>query len=194
MNNKHGTTGKAAGDNRGAMDKSLHNFASGFCASTLALKQQKSNTDNVMKKVKLNLSNITFENTIAAGVLPARVYADRIDLLRARADILTGRDRVLLKMYLENGSTFGQMARVAGVNETTIARRIHKLIRRLLDGEYITCLRNRRRFNALEQAIARDYFIEGLSQKRIAAKRNTTVYQIRKGLKKIERVVSKDRQ
>jgi DNA-directed RNA polymerase specialized sigma subunit len=91
-----------------------------------------------------------------------------------------------MEMYLKNGSTFGQMARLAGVNETTISRRVHRLVRRLLDGEYIRCLRKGGRLDSLEQAIARDYFLESLSQKNIALRRGVTAYQVRKTLKKIK--------
>ncbi|MFH1369932.1 MAG: hypothetical protein ABII09_01390 [Planctomycetota bacterium] len=56
-------------------------------------------------------------------------FADRIDLLRCRAELLTGRDRALVQMYLDNAGTFSQMARLAGVNEANVARRIHKVIR-----------------------------------------------------------------
>ena len=73
--------------------------------------------------------------------------ADRIDLLRCRAGLLTGKDGALMQMYLNGTGTIGQMARLAGVNEANVARRIHKLVRRLLDGQYITCLRNRDKFS-----------------------------------------------
>jgi transposase-like protein len=121
---------------------------------------------------------------------PAKpTYANRIDLLRARADILTGKDRALLKMYLENGSTISHMARLMGINEATVCRRIHRLTERLLDGEYITCLRNKHQLSRLEMNVARDYFLEGLSQNKIAIKRRTTVYMVRKGLRNIQELV-----
>ena len=116
-------------------------------------------------------------------------YRDRIDLLRSRAALLTGRDRLLMTMYLEKGNSFRQMARLAGVNETCIARRIHKVAKRLIDGEYITCLRNRDRFTADELAIAKDYFLLGLSMKKIAAKRHLTYYHTRETMKKIQLLV-----
>ena len=35
-------------------------------------------------------------------------YRDRIELLRSRVGLLTGKDRLLMTMYLENGNTFRQ--------------------------------------------------------------------------------------
>ena len=117
-------------------------------------------------------------------------FRDRIDVLRSRIGLLAGRDKVLMTMYLENGNSFRQMGRLTGVNEASIARRIHKITRRLIDGEYITCLRNRDKFGKEELDIAKDYFLLGLSIKKIAIKRDLTYYTVRKTLKKIQRLIT----
>ncbi len=117
-------------------------------------------------------------------------YRDRIDLLRSRVNLLTGKDKLLMTMYLENSNSFRQMARLAGVNESRIARRIHRVTKRLIDGEYITCLRNRDKFSKRELAVAKDYFLLGLSMKKIAGKRRWSYYHVRKTLKKIQRLVT----
>ena len=74
-----------------------------------------------MKRITINLDRVESGPDLKVPSRSSTVYADRIDLLRARVDILTGRDKALMTMYLENGNTFRQMARIAGVNETTIA-------------------------------------------------------------------------
>ena len=116
-------------------------------------------------------------------------YRDRLDLVRSRLDMLNGKDKVLMTMYLENGNSFRQMARLAGISETSIARRIHKLTERLIDNEYITCLRNRDRFDRHQMAIAKDYFLRGLSMRKIAAKRHSTYYHVHQTLKKIQGIL-----
>ena len=117
------------------------------------------------------------------------VYRDRIELLRGRISLLTGKDKLLMTMYIENGNTFRQMARLAGVNESSIARRIRKITKRLIDGEYIKCLRNRDKFTRAEMAFAKDYFLLGLSQRRITFKRNYSTHQMRKILKRIQQII-----
>lgn len=117
-------------------------------------------------------------------------YRDKIELLRCRVELLTGKDKLLMQMYLENGNTFSQMAKLAGVNETTIARRIHKVIKRLIDGEYITCLRNRDKFTKAQMRIAKDYFLMGMSMKKIADKRGCSYYRVRETMIKIQRLVN----
>jgi predicted DNA-binding protein YlxM (UPF0122 family) len=113
-------------------------------------------------------------------------YRDRIDLLISRISLLDGKDKLLMTMYIDNGNSFRQMARLTGVNESNISRRIHIVTNRLMNGEYITCLRNREKFKKIELDIARDYFLEGQSIKKIAQRYNSTYYSMRKTIKKIQ--------
>ena len=117
-------------------------------------------------------------------------YRDRADLLRNRLDMLSGKDKLLMKMYWENGNSLRQISRLAGVNRATIGRRINKLTERLMEGQYITCLRNRNRFTKREMAVANDYFMLGMSIKKIADKRNWSYYQVRQTLEKIQRLLA----
>jgi len=130
------------------------------------------------------------ENIPQSSVKARAEYRDRIDLLRSRVELLTGKDKMLMTMYMENGNSFRQMARLSGVNEASIARRIHKVTKRLINGEYITCLRNRNRLDRGELDIAKDYFLAGLSMKKIAKKRDTTYYCVRKTLRKIQGIIT----
>jgi len=114
-----------------------------------------------------------------------RKYGSRLELLESRIELLCGKEKLLMTMYLKNGNSFYQMARLAGVNEVTIARRIHKIIKRLLDGEYITCLRNRDKFSDCEMAVAKDYFLTGLSMREIARHQRCSRYRVRQTLGKV---------
>lgn len=141
-----------------------------------------------MRKVDIELERVTDGSGPSAG---KGGYSDRVDMLRARAEMLTGKDKVLMQMYLVDGNSFSKMARLVGVNEATIARRVRKLTRRLLRGEYMMCLRSRRCLSWLERTIAKDYFLEGRSQEAIAQKMGITVYQVRKTLRKLRTLLKK---
>ena len=134
-----------------------------------------------MKKIHENIQHRTSKIK--------KEYRDRIDLLRSRVSMLTGKDKLLMTMYLSNSNSFRQMARLAGVSEASIARRIRKVKKRLIDGEYITCLRNRDKFTRTEMAVAKDYFLLGLSQRKISLKRNCSIYRIAKILTRIQQLV-----
>ena len=133
-------------------------------------------------------------NRVDAGMLrQQKAGTDKIDLIRNRAELLTGKDRTLVQMYLDNAGTFRQMARLAGVNEANVARRIHKLIKRLLDGQYITCLQYRDRLTQEQIEIARDYFVDGLSMREIAYRHEISYYAVRQAVKEIQRLTAVNR-
>ncbi len=134
-----------------------------------------------MKEIHTNLSQTELEDKNG--------YRNRDDLLRNRLSLLTGKDKLLMTMYLEYGNSFRQMARLAGVDERIIARRIRKLAKKLVDGEYIICLQNRNEFTKTEMDIAKDYFLTCLSMKKITTKRQLTYYRVRQILQKIQRVI-----
>ncbi|MHC4243423.1 MAG: hypothetical protein ACYSU4_13535 [Planctomycetota bacterium] len=117
-------------------------------------------------------------------------YRDRADILRNRLDMLRGKDKLLMKMYWENGNSLRQISRLAGINRITIARRINKLTGRLMEGKYITCLRYRERFTVREMAIAKDYFLLDISMKKIAEKRHLSFYNVRQILEKIQQLLA----
>jgi len=111
-----------------------------------------------------------------------------IDLLRTRVELLAGVDRVLMEMYLNGNGSLAQMAVLAGVTETSMARHINKLARRLLDNSYTACLRSRDKFTDLALEIAKDYFVANLSMREIAEKHNKTFYFVRKTIKRAQRL------
>lgn len=113
-------------------------------------------------------------------------YRDRIELLRSRVNLLKGKDKLLMTMYLDNSNSFRQMSQLTGINETSISRRISRIAKRLISKEYLLCLRNRNKFTITETAIAKEYFLLGLSIKKIAARRRWTYYRAYKTIKKIQ--------
>ena len=112
-----------------------------------------------------------------------------IELLRGRLKLLAGRDRIMMTMYMENGNSIRQIARLLEVSESKITRRIRQLTRRLIDSEYMECLRSREKLYKHQLRIAKDYFLTGLSVEKIAEKRMCSCYQVRKTLHDIQSLV-----
>ena len=114
-------------------------------------------------------------------------YRSEVDLLLSRIDLLSGRDRILMTMFWEKENSLSQIGKLAQINRNSLARRINKITRRLMEGKYIACLRNRDRFTGWQLDIAKDYFLTALSMKKIADRRNLTYYQVRKMIKTIKK-------
>ena len=116
-----------------------------------------------------------------------------IELLRSRLNLLVGTDKLLMTMYIEHGNSIRQIARIRGASEASVARRIRAITNRLADGPYIDCLRNRDKLTRRQLVIAKDYFLMGLSIRRIASKRRWSYYRVREALNKIRSIVTEQR-
>ena len=104
--------------------------------------------------------------------------------------MLSGEDKVLMTMYWENGNSLRQISKLAGVSRASIARRISNLTKRLMDGRYIECLRCRSKLTHREMTVAKDYFLQGISMKKIAETRHLSFYYVRKTLEKIRQLLA----
>ena len=113
-----------------------------------------------------------------------------IELLRSRLNLLSGTDKLLMTMYVIHGNSIRQIARVRGASEPSITRRIRAISKRLTDGPYIDCLRNRDKLTGPQLAVAKDYYLMGLSMRQIAAKRRRSYYRVRDTLNEIRSIVT----
>lgn len=138
-----------------------------------------------MKKTHADIYRVQDFSDSSSAYFASTVYADRVEILRSRARLLRGRDRAMMSMYLDKGNSVGQIARVAGLAESVISRRIRKLMTRLIDGEYIVCLQHRDMFDPIEIKVAKDFFLVGISQNVIAENRCISIYKTRKIIAKI---------
>lgn len=114
--------------------------------------------------------------------IPAR--REVVEVLRGRLEWLDSEDRVLLKTYLEAGSSFDEIARLTGMNRSSVCRRIHRLIHRLHDDTYACCEADGASFDEPELAVIRDHFVRGLSVKRICREHNLSYYRVRAMIQK----------
>jgi len=109
-------------------------------------------------------------------------HRDRMEALGGRLNLLSGADKVLMTMYVQNGNSFRQIACIRGVSETSIARRIRTIVQRLTNSEYIRCVRNSDKLTVDQMGIAKDFFLMGQPMSKIARTRGTSVYVIRRAL------------
>ena len=134
--------------------------------------------------------NRTHGNVSEQTMLTRRLKHDQVELLRGRLNLLDGREKVMMVMHVENGNSFRQIARLLGLSESTVARKIHRLNRRLINNEYIGCMRNRDKLTAEQMAVARDYFLKGLSKREIAQKKRWSRYRVGRIVEDIRSIVA----
>lgn len=134
-----------------------------------------------MENINSNTSEKTLQNKLSRR-------AD-IELIRRRANLLDGKDKLLMLMHLDNGNSFRQISRLMGVSCQTISRRINRLTARLTGRPFVIYRQNRRKFNDRQKAFAKDYFLMGLSMRQIAAKHGKSYYQVRNTMAKILRII-----
>ena len=135
-----------------------------------------------MKRIHENIA----EQTINVKDL----HRGRVELLRSRLNLLTGTDKLLMTMYIQHGNSIRQIARIRGASESSIARRIRAISDRLANGPYIDCLRCRDKLTSLQLAVAKDYYMIGLSMRRIATKRRWSCYRVREVLSQIQSIIN----
>ncbi len=119
------------------------------------------------------------ENITVSDTECAQRHRREIEMLSGRLRLLSGKDRILMKMYVEHGNSIRQIAGLLGVHEARVTRRVRNLTKRLIAAEYIDCYSARKRFSSRQLDIARDYFCRGLSVSQIAQKRERSCYYVR---------------
>ena len=130
------------------------------------------------------------ENIAVQTINVKGLHRGRVELLAGRLNLLSGTDKLLMTMYIQHGNSIRQIARIRGVSETSVARRIRAISKRLANGPYIDCLRCRGKLTSRQLAIAKDYYLMGLSIRRIAAKRHCSYYRVRDTLIEIKSIVN----
>lgn len=114
------------------------------------------------------------------------------ELIELRAGWLDPKDRALLEVVYLQGLSIKLLAAVTGIDESSLRRRIRILTRRLRSPEFLFCMRNQERFNKLEMSVAQHYFIERKSIPAVACQNETTIYRVRKILKRIRTLMERE--
>jgi len=120
---------------------------------------------------------------------PRNEHRGRIEELCQKVKFLDGVDRVMMTMYLKNGNTFRQIATLMGIHEGNISRRIRRITKKLIEGEYIICLRHSNRFTCRQMEIAKHYFLWGIPLRQLASMHNSSFYRMRLAVLDIKRTL-----
>ena len=92
------------------------------------------------------------------------------------------KQKALLWMILDQGASYGQVARLTGEHASTVSRRFRAMMRRLRGRPPHTAEAALDKLTQLEKNILVESFVYGASQKQIAAKLGISRYRVRKAL------------
>ena len=142
---------------------------------------------------KIPVDFINFIDRVAGdlSISSNAVFAAKIDMIRSRARMLEGKEKLLMDMYFERGVSIRQMSKMSGISETTISRRVRRLKERLLGREYLVCVRNSHLLDKKCIKIASQRFIKGLSIKNIAENNKMSIYMVKKIFGKIDEIIER---
>lgn len=141
-----------------------------------------------MPKINVDISKLSAQDRSSKRYCLKTDTARNIEALRLRCELLKPADRAIMKMYLENGFNYSGIARLLRISQSSVSRRIKKNIHKLVHGEYIFCLKNRRSFTQRELKILRDYYMAEMSQFDTARQNKITRYQLVKLINKVNRL------
>jgi hypothetical protein len=110
----------------------------------------------------------------------------QIEDILERAALLDSRDSAILRLHLEKGTTFRDIACLTGLNERAVSRRIRRLMWRLRTWRCIRLTAGG--LNATEMAMARSYVIRGLSIRSVAQAHGADWLTVARSLAKVEAV------
>lgn len=101
----------------------------------------------------------------------------------ARIDMLPAAQRAFVTLFLGTRK-FNMLARTAGVNEVTAARKLRKIVSRIISNNFLTALSKDLPKEKME--IIRCYFVQGLGIKSISEKTGLSRYRIRKIIRQLK--------
>ena len=113
----------------------------------------------------------------------------QIELFQLRSELLSGKDKALIQMIFDKGTTFEQIAKLTGQNASTISRRFKNLIQKLIARELVTLLHQRKDFDKSNICIVQEYYLRGQSQKAIAQKLSISLYRVRNTLSTVRTII-----
>ena len=103
-------------------------------------------------------------------------------VLRGRSVRLDSKKKALLRMILDQGGSYGQVARLSGEHASTVSRRFRSMVRRLGGSTAQAADEALQRLGPLEKTILIESFLCGIGQRAIAAKLGVSRYRVRKVL------------
>ena len=110
-------------------------------------------------------------------------HKEQTGILLDRSERMDSEKKALLRMVLDRGASYNQLARLSGEHATTVSRRFRAMVRRLRGRPPQAADTSLRLLTPLEKTILIESFLYGSGQREIAAKLGISRYRVRKVLR-----------
>ena len=118
-------------------------------------------------------------------IAKARKLPKSADLMIARAELLTPRDRALVEAVMLKNQSAEEIGRIADINPRTVRYRIHKLTKRMASQEFLDAARLLLYLNPHEGEVVRRYYCQGQSLRTVAEAMGMTLHQVRREIDRL---------
>ncbi len=108
---------------------------------------------------------------------------DLFEVFTARVKTLDNEQAALVRFF-QNTPNFSVIAKMAGVNEATVARRLKKIARYISSEDFS----GKNSLTPQQTEILEDHFVSGLSIRTIAKNKNLSVYEVRKIIRQVRKL------
>ncbi len=106
-------------------------------------------------------------------------------VIMGRAELLAQADRDLIEAVLIRNQSAASLARIMGVPERRVQRRVHRLMERLTGREFLDAARALDYLGETDARIARLRFCQGLPLRRISLMLNLSYHRLRRRVDRI---------
>ena len=106
-------------------------------------------------------------------------------VIMGRAELLAPADRDLIEAVFLRNQSAASLARIMGIPERRLQRRVHRLMERLTSPEFLDAARALDYLAEMDARIARLRFCQGLPLRRIALMLNLSYHRLRRRVDRI---------
>jgi len=119
------------------------------------------------------------------SVAKTRKFPKSADLMIARAELLSPRDRALVEAVMLKNQSAEEIGQIAGINPRTVRYHIHKLTKRMSSQKFLDAARLMLYLNPREAEVVRRYYCQGQSLRTVAEAMGLTLHQVRREIDRL---------
>ncbi len=123
--------------------------------------------------------------TLKESICRTRQFPSDDSILLGRAELLGEDERDLIEAVFVRSQSSGSLARMMGVTESTIHRRVHRLCRRMTSNTFLDAARALPYLSQQDAILAKMRYCQGLSQRQLCRRLGLSYHALRRRLDQV---------